>query len=146
MATASSPPPELKPLTEVNINSLKEFDYFTFVHVGDADALPLKAPENASLEYDKSLLTLHFTLPLEKPLNAHSQEVQVDVYDPSFFVAFGFATEAPVTLSGPCGQGLHGRGQEARPGHGRGCKGAERSPSSASSDRTAISARNSPRR
>ena len=94
-------PAELKPLTEVNVNSLKEFDYFTFVHVGDADALLLKPPENASLDYDKSLLTLHFTLPLATPLNAHSQEAQVDVYDPSFFVAFGFATEAPVTLSGP---------------------------------------------
>ena len=29
------------------------FDYFTFVHVGDADALTLKPPENASLDYDK---------------------------------------------------------------------------------------------
>jgi ABC-type uncharacterized transport system substrate-binding protein len=96
---------ELKPLTDVNINSLKEFDYFTFVHVGDADALALKPPENASLDFDKSLLTLHFTLPLDKLLNAHGQEVQVDVYDPSFFVAFGLATEAPVTLSGPAIKG-----------------------------------------
>jgi ABC-type uncharacterized transport system substrate-binding protein len=96
---------ELKPLTDVNIQSLKEFDYFTFVHVGEGDALPLKPPENASLEYDKSVLTLRFTLPLEKPLGAHSQEVQVDVYDPSFFVAFGFANDVPVTLSGPAVKG-----------------------------------------
>ena len=26
--------------------------------------------------------------------------MQVDVYDPSFFVAFGFATEKPITLAG----------------------------------------------
>ena len=84
----------------MNIKSLKDFDYFTFVHVGDGDNLPLKPPENYSLDYDKGLLTLRFTLPLEKPLDARSQEVQVDVYDPSFFVAFGFATEAPVKLSG----------------------------------------------
>jgi ABC-type uncharacterized transport system substrate-binding protein len=96
---------ELKPLTDVNIQSLKEFDYFTFVHVGEGEALPLKPPENASLEYDKSVLTLRFTLPLEKPLGAHSQEVQVDVYDPSFFVAFGFANDVPVTLSGPAVKG-----------------------------------------
>jgi ABC-type uncharacterized transport system substrate-binding protein len=96
---------ELKPLTDVNIQSLKEFDYFTFVHVGEGEALPLKPPENASLEYDKSVLTLRFTLPLEKPLGAHSQEVQVDVYDPSFFVAFGFANDLPVTLSGPAVKG-----------------------------------------
>ena len=91
---------ELKPLAEVNVKSLKDFDYFTFVHVGDGDNLPLKPPENYSLDYDKGLLTLHFTLPLEKPLDTHKQAVDVDVYDPSFFVAFGFATESPVKLSG----------------------------------------------
>ena len=91
---------ELKPLAEVNVNSLKDFDYFTFVHIGDADNLPLKPPENYSLGYDKGLLTLHFTLPLAKPVDTHKQTVDVDVYDPSFFVAFGFATEAPVKLAG----------------------------------------------
>ena len=44
---------ELKPLAEVNVKSLKDFDYFTFVHVGDGDNLPLKPPENYSLGYDK---------------------------------------------------------------------------------------------
>ena len=91
---------ELKPLAEVNVNSLKDFDYFTFVHIGDGDNLPLKPPENYSLDYDKSLLTLHFTLPLATPLDPRGKDVQVDVYDPSFFVAFGFATEHPVKLSG----------------------------------------------
>jgi ABC-type uncharacterized transport system substrate-binding protein len=75
---------ELQPLAEVNVKSLKDFDYFTFVHIG----------------YDKSLITLHFTLPLETPLDPHGKVVTVDVYDPSFFVAFGFATESPVKLSG----------------------------------------------
>ena len=46
---------ELKPLAEVNVNSLKDFDYFTFVHIGDADNLPLKPPENYSLGYNKGL-------------------------------------------------------------------------------------------
>jgi ABC-type uncharacterized transport system substrate-binding protein len=91
---------ELKPLVEVNIKGLKDFDYFTFVHIGDGGNLPLKPPEYYSLDYDKGLLTLHLTLPLDKPIDAHGQEIQVDVYDPSFFVAFGFATEAPVKLSG----------------------------------------------
>ena len=95
---------ELKPLAEVNVKSLKDFDYFTFVHIGDGDNLPLKPPENYSLDYDKGLLTLHLTLPLDKPVDAR-QEVQVDVYDPSFFVAFGFATESPVKLSGDVTKG-----------------------------------------
>jgi hypothetical protein len=44
---------ELRPLAEVNVNSLKDFDYFTFVHIDDGDNLPLKPPENYSLDYSR---------------------------------------------------------------------------------------------
>ena len=92
---------ELQPLAQVNVELLKDFDYFTFVHLSDDDKpLPLKEPVDYSVDYDKTLLTLHFTLPLEKPLDPKVHEVAVDVYDPSFFVAFGFATEAPVKIAG----------------------------------------------
>ena len=91
---------ELKPVAEANIKPLKDFDYFTFVHVGDGDKLPLKPPENYWLDSDKGILTLHLTLPLDKPLDVRDQEVRIDVYDPTFFVAFGFATESPVKLLG----------------------------------------------
>ena len=91
---------ELKPLAETNIKPLKDFDYFTFVYSSDGDSLPLKPPENYWLDSDKGILTLHLTLPLEKPLDVRDQEVRVDVYDPSFFVAFSFAADSPVKLSG----------------------------------------------
>ena len=93
---------ELAPLAKVNVESLKEFDYFTFVHFdGEDDKLiKLKPPVDYWIDYDKSVLTLHFTLPLEKPVDTHGKPVAVDVYDPSFFFAFGFATEKPVTLAG----------------------------------------------
>ena len=92
---------ELQPLAQVNVESLKDFDYFTFVHLSDDDKpLPLKEPVDYSVDYDKTLLTLHFTLPLQTPLDPKVHEVAVDVYDPSFFVAFGFATEAPVKIAG----------------------------------------------
>jgi ABC-type uncharacterized transport system substrate-binding protein len=93
---------ELAPLARVNVESLKDFDYFTFVHFEGEDDKPLKLkpPVDYWVDYDKSVLTLHFTLPLEKPVDTHGKPVQVDVYDPSFFVAFGFATEKPVTLVG----------------------------------------------
>lgn len=92
---------ELQPLAQVNVESLKEFDYFTFVRLGkDEKPLKLKEPVDYSVDYDKTVLTLHFTLPLETPLDTQAQEVAVDVYDPSFFVAFGFAADAPVKLSG----------------------------------------------
>ena len=93
---------ELAPLAKVNVDSLKDFDYFTFVHFdGEDDKLiKLKPPVDYWIDYDNSVLTLHFTLPLEQPVETHAKPVDIDVYDPSFFVAFGFATEKPVTLAG----------------------------------------------
>jgi len=93
---------ELAPLAKVNVDSLKDFDYFTFVHLdGEDDKLvKLKPPVDYWVDYDKTVLTLHFTLPLETPLDTHAKPVAIDVYDPSFFVAFGFATEKPITLVG----------------------------------------------
>jgi ABC-type uncharacterized transport system substrate-binding protein len=93
---------ELQPLAKVNVESLKEFDYFTYVHLEGEDdkLLKLKPPVDYWIDYDNSVLTLHFTLPLEQPVDTHAKPVAVDVYDPSFFVAFGFATEKPITLGG----------------------------------------------
>ena len=93
---------ELEPLAKVNVDSLKEFTYFTFVRAGGDDKfLPLKPPEDYSIDYDDTVITLHFTLPLEAPLDPGAKGVTVDVYDPSFFVAFGFAEKAPVKITGP---------------------------------------------
>ncbi|GFO80753.1 MAG: hypothetical protein A49_03800 [Methyloceanibacter sp.] len=77
---------ELDPLAKVNVESLNEFDYFTFVRkAGEEAFLPLKDPEDYWVEYDGTVLTLHFTLPLETPLDPGSKGVTVDVYDPTFF-------------------------------------------------------------
>jgi ABC-type uncharacterized transport system substrate-binding protein len=92
---------ELQPLARVNVESLKEFDYFTFVHLDkDEKPLPLNEPVDYWVDYDKTVLTLHFTLPLKTPLDPKIKEIVVDVYDPSFFVAFGFATDSPVKMAG----------------------------------------------
>jgi ABC-type uncharacterized transport system substrate-binding protein len=93
---------ELQPLAQVNVESLKDFGYFTFVYFeGEDDKLiELNTPVDYWADYDKSMVTLHFTLPLKTPADTHGKPVDIDVYDPSFFVAFGFATEKPVQLSG----------------------------------------------
>jgi ABC-type uncharacterized transport system substrate-binding protein len=98
---------ELAPLAQVNVESLKEFDYFTFVHRQGEDDKPiqLKPPVDYWAEYDNSVLTLHFMLPLDQPADTHGKPVDVDVYDPSFFVAFGFATEKPIALGGADSKG-----------------------------------------
>ncbi len=92
---------ELDPLAKVNVDSLKDFGYFTFVRVAGEDKfLPLKPPEDYSIDYDDTALTLNFTLPLETPLDPGAKGATLDVYDPSFFVAFGFAEKDPVKIGG----------------------------------------------
>ena len=119
---------ELDPLAKVNVESLKEFGYFTFVHLSDDDkSLPLKEPVGYSIDYDKTLLTLHFTLPLEKPLDPKVHDVAVDVYDPSFFVAFGFATDAPVKITGTSAPGCAAEIQKPDPENEADAKALERS-------------------
>ncbi len=44
-------------------------------------------------------LTLHFTLPLAKPVLAEAEGFDFSIGDPSFFIAFDLAPENPITLS-----------------------------------------------
>lgn len=52
---------------------------------------------------------MHFTLPLKTPLDARSSRVTFAVYDPTYFVAFSFAKERPVTLAAAAPKGCEPR-------------------------------------
>ncbi|QFR33200.1 DUF1007 family protein [Ancylobacter sp. TS-1] len=98
----------LKELAQVNIDSLQEFDYFTYAKRGKQAAAFLP-PKDYSLTFDGTALTLHFTLPLANP-PAKKGALTLDVYDPTYFVAFQLADETPVTLAGAadgCALTLH---------------------------------------
>ena len=91
----------LQALAKVNIDSLKDYAYFTYATINrrqQKDAFG--TPTEYWAEYDpkESVLILHFTLPFKKPTKAKSLEI--DVYDPEFFIDFGFAKSNPVTLVG----------------------------------------------
>lgn len=86
---------ELAPLAAENANSLKEFDYFTFAKL-DGKKTPLADAVDYWAEYKDSLLTLYFTLPLKTPTKARS--IDLEVYDPTYFVDFSFAKENPLVL------------------------------------------------
>jgi ABC-type uncharacterized transport system substrate-binding protein len=91
---------ELAPLAEVNVTSLKEYDYFTFAKA-DGKKAPFNDPGNGYyLEYDpkRTVLTLHFTLPFKTPVKA--RQLNVDIYDPSAFIDFEFAEKSPMALVG----------------------------------------------
>ena len=95
---------ELEELAKVNVDGLKEFDYFTFAKLGDG-GLTFKEPVDYWLEYTGGVLTLHFKLPLEDPVLAEAPGFTFSVYDPSFFIAFDLAKDDPVKLaaSAPAG-------------------------------------------
>lgn len=88
---------DLKPLAEVNVTSLKEFDYFTKAKANSKKA-EFTDPVDYWLEFTGGALTLHFFLPLKSP--AKAQTFAVEIYDPTWFVDFTFAEKDPVTLAG----------------------------------------------
>jgi len=88
---------ELAPLAQVNIESMKEYEYFTIAHA-NGKQLEFTTPVDYWLEFNDGLLTLHFTLPLSSPVKA--ADFQVEMYDPTWFVDFTFAEKDPAHLVG----------------------------------------------
>jgi len=89
---------ELAPLAKVNVESLKEYDYFTYA-TADGKKVQLTDPAPGYwLDFSDSILTLNFTLPFKTPIKA--KELKVEVYDPTIFVDFEWAKKEPVHLIG----------------------------------------------
>jgi ABC-type uncharacterized transport system substrate-binding protein len=88
---------ELASLAQTNVESLKEFAYFTFAKA-DGKKAKFQEPVDYYLEYWDGLLTLFFTLPLKIPVKA--KELSLEVFDPSFFIDFKLADKDPIKLVG----------------------------------------------
>lgn len=89
---------ELAELAKVNIEGLKEFEYFTRAAI-DGSSVSFGEPTDAWLEYNKAMLTLHFTLPLAPPVDPQGKSFQFAIADPSGFIAFE-PEDVPVSLIG----------------------------------------------
>jgi ABC-type uncharacterized transport system substrate-binding protein len=89
---------ELAPLAQVNVDSLKEFDFFTFAKTARTEPKQeFLDPTDYFLEYKDGSLVLNFTLQLKQPLK--TKQLAMEIYDPSYFVAFDLAAD-PVRLTG----------------------------------------------
>ncbi|HJZ21758.1 MAG TPA: DUF1007 family protein [Bradyrhizobium sp.] len=88
---------ELAPLAQTNVESLKEFRYFSFARA-DGKKQKFEEPIDYFLEYRDAALTLHFTLPLKTPVKP--KQLALEVFDPEFFIDFQFAKKDPVKLVG----------------------------------------------
>src|SRR4030081_2289336 len=84
-------------LAQVNVESLKEFAFFTFAKA-DGKKEKFQEPVDYFLEYKDSALTLHFTLPLKTPVKP--KELALEVFDPTYFIDFSFADKNPIRLVG----------------------------------------------
>lgn len=91
---------ELAPLAKVNVESLKEYDFFTNA-TANGKKIDFGDPADGYyLVYDpkESVLTLHFELPLKSPVKA--KDLSVEVFDREYFVDFSFADKDPIKLTG----------------------------------------------
>jgi ABC-type uncharacterized transport system substrate-binding protein len=88
---------ELAPLAQLNVESLKEFDFFTFARA-DGKEQKLADPVDYYLEYKDPALVLHFTIPLKNPIK--SKQFTLKVFDPTFFVYFALQEKDPIKLVG----------------------------------------------
>jgi len=83
---------ELAPLAQTNMDALSYYHFFTYVSAAETQS-EFGAPEDYFLTMAKKRLTLHFTLPLKKPIGLDNS-VNVEVFDPEYFVAFSFTGKA----------------------------------------------------
>lgn len=88
---------ELGPLAQTNVESLKEYAYFTFAKA-DGKKERFQEPVDYFLDYKDTVLTLHFTLPLKNPVKP--RQLVLEVFDRSFFIDFQMAKDNPVKLVG----------------------------------------------
>jgi ABC-type uncharacterized transport system substrate-binding protein len=88
---------ELAPLAQTNVESLKEFGFFTFAKA-DGKKEKFLEPVDYYLEQKDGALVLHFTLPFKTPFK--TRQLALEVFDPTFFVDFSLKKQDPIRLVG----------------------------------------------
>lgn len=88
---------ELKSLAKVNVDSLKDYDYFTYLRVAGKRS-GFKIPTEYFLQSSDGFLTLFYTLPLMQPVKPDAAGVTIDVYDPGYFVDYQLVDKDPAKL------------------------------------------------
>jgi len=88
---------ELAPLAQTNVESLKEYAFFTFAKA-DGKKEKFLEPIDYFLEYKDTALTLHFTLPLKAPVKP--KQLALEVFDPTYFIDFALDEKDPIKLVG----------------------------------------------
>ncbi|MEJ2228889.1 MAG: DUF1007 family protein [Alphaproteobacteria bacterium] len=89
---------ELQELAKVNINALKEFQYFTYPKIGK-DVVKKLQPESYWMEHNNGKLSLTFKLALAEPIPyGKLANFSFAVYDPTFYIELSYSQDNPVRL------------------------------------------------
>ena len=88
---------ELQALAKVNVESLKEYDFFTYAKADNKKA-EFTDPVDYHLDFNAkdTVLTLHFVLPFKTPVKAKA--LRLEIFDPEYFVDFELAEKDAVAL------------------------------------------------
>lgn len=90
---------ELEPLTQENLSSLKDYNYFIVPRV-NGQVVPMAEPIDPGQIFSNGKLELHFTVPLATPVDPHKAEFHYKVYDPEFYIALDYVEQDPVGIIG----------------------------------------------
>ena len=90
---------ELAPLTKENIDSLKDYEYFTVMRA-NGEQQKIGAVTDVGQIYSNNKLTLHFQVPLATPLDPRKANFMLKVYDPEFFIDFEYPKDNPADVNG----------------------------------------------
>lgn len=90
---------ELEPLTKENLESLKDYGYFTVLRF-NGEKQPFAPIVESGQLYSNNKLQLHFQLPLQTPIDPVKGEFVAKVYDPEFYIAIDYVKDDPVSVVG----------------------------------------------
>jgi ABC-type uncharacterized transport system substrate-binding protein len=90
---------ELAPLTKENIESLKDYEYFTVMRA-NGEQQKIGEVTEAGQIWSNNKLTLHFQVPLVTPLDPKKVDFVLKVYDPEFFVDIEYVKDNPADVVG----------------------------------------------
>jgi len=102
-ADGSYAPDRLQSMADDWMQALGEPESHYFTRVAQAGrSLPFGPPRAARVVWDKAAerLSLAFELPLAQPVALAGKAVQLDVFDPTYFIAYEFAGQAAVLMTG----------------------------------------------
>ena len=91
-------PDELADLAKENVEGLSQFEYYTVLKASGVKQ-PFEPPRDPAMSFENGQATLSFVLPVKTPASA-GKALALEVYDPTYFVAFSMAEgDDAVTLA-----------------------------------------------